>query len=94
MKTLYSFLLTTLFFVAFSAFAEDMPRTFDELDGDGNGYLNQEEASKRSDLASKWNDADKNSDGKIDISEFSAFEVRMVPPDDMAEPEPGAAPTK
>lgn len=74
--------------------AKDAPVTFDQLDDDKNGYLSQSEASQRQDLKEKWAMADKDADGKLDISEFSAFEVRMVPPDDMESPEIGAAPTK
>lgn len=75
-----------------SAFAVEKPITFDQLDADGNGYISKEEAAERADLNAKWATADKNADGKVDISEFSAFEVRMVPADDMESPEIGAAP--
>lgn len=80
--------------MAASVNADEGPLTFDALDDDRNGYLSQSEASQRPDLKEKWATADKDANGKLDISEFSAFETRMVPPDDMESPEIGAAPTK
>ena len=74
--------------------AEEKPMTFEQLDKNGDGYISADEAKANPDLAKKFAKADKDSNGKLDISEFSAFEERLVPADDMQEPEPGAAPTK
>ena len=68
--------------------------TFDDLDTNHDGYISADEAKANPDLWKKFTQADKDSNGKLDVSEFSAFEERFVPADDMEEPEPGAAPTK
>jgi len=69
--------------------------TFDQFDEDGDGYITKSEAADSSNMTKNWKQADKDSDNKLDVSEFSAFEgkERFVPADDMEEPEPGAAPT-
>ena len=42
----------------------------------------------------KWSETDKNTDGQLEISEFSMFEPgqQFVPPADDEQPDPGAAP--
>jgi hypothetical protein len=77
------------------AFAEkEAAVTFDQIDTDGDGYISKEEAKVSRDITKNWKKADKDQDGHVDISEFSAFESqeRFTPPSDMEEPEPGAAP--
>jgi hypothetical protein len=75
---------------------ENAAATFDELDDDKNGYLTKSEAMKRGDLKKNWKSIDTDANDKLDISEFSAFESkgRFTPPEDMEEPEIGAAPTQ
>lgn len=48
--------------------------SFNELDGDGSGYLNKDEARGREGLTEHWRDWDKNQDGVINRAEFSKFE--------------------
>lgn len=78
------------------AYAANEAATFDQLDGDSNGYLSKSEAGNRADLKKNWKSIDKDGDNQLDITEFSAFESigRFSPPEDMEEPEIGAAPTK
>lgn len=63
-------------FAAGSAIAgEQQGEMFKQLDTDQDGYISAEEAEAHGDLTSQWNSVDKNSDGQVDQSEFSAFEV-------------------
>jgi hypothetical protein len=68
--------------------------TFEQLDVDGNGYISAEEAQVRTELSDALKDSDADGDGQLNIAEFSAFEGkgRLTPPEDVAVPEPGAAP--
>lgn len=76
------------------AAAAETVLTFEQFDADGNGYISAEEASAGSELSANFKASDGNSDGQLDISEFSAFEGkgRLTPPEDAEIPEPGAAP--
>jgi len=47
---------------------------FNKLDTNHDGYISQDEARSDRDLAKDWKSADTNKDGKLDESEFSAFE--------------------
>lgn len=69
-------------------------KTFEELDADSDGYISKNEAKAQKSIEQNWAKADKDMNGRLDISEFSAFESigRYVPPTDREEPEPGAAP--
>lgn len=58
---------------------------FNKLDTNHDGYISQEEAKADSHLSQNWSTADPNNNGKIDESEFSAFEEEM---------EPGSMPSK
>lgn len=52
---------------------------FRNIDGDQDGYVTRKEAENHQRLTNNWEKADANSDGKLDASEFSAFE-EIVPP--------------
>ena len=68
--------------------------TFEQIDTNGDGYISREEAKVSRSMSQNWTKADKDKDGHVDISEFSAFESqgRFTPPEDLEEAEPGAAP--
>lgn len=53
---------------------------FNAVDRDGDGFISEQEAKSRSRLLESWNKADLNADGKIDQSEFSAFEPDQPAP--------------
>jgi hypothetical protein len=59
------------------AYSGDDPNKekFNRLDTNQDGYVSTEEATGNKDMLSKWTDIDKNSDGKLEYSEFSAFET-------------------
>lgn len=94
MKYLQVTLSASLLVLSGYAVAADTVSTFEGFDKDGNGYISAEEASAGSDLSANFKASDTNSDGQLDISEFSAFEGkgRVTPPEDAEIPEPGAAP--
>jgi len=48
--------------------------TFKQLDVNGDGYISTDEAAGHSKLLRQWANVDKNADGQIEMSEFSAFE--------------------
>jgi Ca2+-binding EF-hand superfamily protein len=50
---------------------------FKNLDQDKNGYISQNEARDKHRVFYYYPKADKNSDGHLDMSEFSAFEVEV-----------------
>jgi Ca2+-binding EF-hand superfamily protein len=50
---------------------------FKNLDQDKNGYISQYEARDKHRVFYYYPKADKNSDGHLDMSEFSAFEVEV-----------------
>ena len=79
--------------LTFSLSAEEVKtNTFSTMDKDGDGYISIVEATGNEALLRDWAKFDLDSDGKIELSEFSAFEgsaEAFVPPEDM---EPGAAP--
>ncbi|MDX5332481.1 MAG: hypothetical protein LPK58_00325 [Gammaproteobacteria bacterium] len=87
--------LFTAIFIAFGAGAvADVPMTFEDLDRDANGYINQSEAGARKDLKADFSSIDKDGDGRLTIREYQAYEGkgRMSPPEESEVPEPGAAP--
>lgn len=80
-------------FGVIAALSAEEVKTFEELDADSDGYISKEEAKADQSINNNWTKADKDSNGHLDISEFSAFEATgYVPPHDREEPEPGAAP--
>ena len=54
-------------------------RRFDAIDTDGDGYISEQEAQLQQRLLDSWEDVDLNSDGKVDHTEFSAFETEENP---------------
>lgn len=49
-------------------------KRFQTMDRDGDGYITREEAREHRRLMDHWQEADQNQDGRVDKSEFSAFE--------------------
>jgi Ca2+-binding EF-hand superfamily protein len=74
--------------------AGEYQATFEALDADGDGYISNKEAAARKDIDERWVIIDKNSDGQLDITEFSAFESegRFTPPEESEDAGIGAAP--
>jgi len=76
----------------------DTQKTFNSLDTNHDGYISPQEAKADPKLSEQWDSADANGDGKIEESEFSAFEAgtapTYVPRENPDEPTIGAEPTK
>lgn len=91
-KLLVSVFLTT--FVSSVTAAKSFPLLFEELDTDANAYISKAEAKVRKDLEKNFNKIDLNGDGKVNITEYQAYEgkERFQPPEDTETPELGAAP--
>ena len=91
-------ILLVIFALAFtlpvSAERVDTNKQFRMLDADNNGFISIIEATGQNELLMKWSETDKNTDGQLEISEFSMFEPgqQFVPPADDEQPDPGAAP--
>ena len=64
---------------AFSAgdMNRDQEMRFNKLDTNDNGYISQAEVKDKHRVYYYYQRADKNSDGHLDTSEFSAFEVEV-----------------
>ena len=77
-----------------TVWAAEAPKTFEELDADGNGRISKQEAKDQKSIKRNWAKIDADKSGELDISEFSAFEGigRYTPPEESETPEPGAAP--
>ncbi|MCG6971188.1 MAG: hypothetical protein LJE85_15580 [Gammaproteobacteria bacterium] len=85
-------------------FAEDtaQAKQFNKLDKDNDGSITMYEAKEHVDMLKSWEDFDKNANGKLEFSEFSAFEARsdqtskkaktFVPPENNDDYDLGAAP--
>jgi len=79
--------------------AEEMPgqASFQQLDQDSDGYVSIVEATGQNELLRQWSAVDTDTDGRLEMTEFSAFEeepatyVPAVNPDDA---DIGAAPTR
>lgn len=52
---------------------------FDQLDQDGDGYLNEEELQAQQQLAAEQDQIDSDQDGRVSRTEFSAFEQENMP---------------
>ena len=93
MKYYRLLILVLMLFFCGNIFAEEV-KLFDDIDDNGDGYITKQEARDLTEIKANWGKADTDKDGKIDVSEFSAFEGReMFQPVEVEEPEPGAAPT-
>ena len=95
MKYYKLLLLVSSFFISSTIYAGEVQK-FGDIDEDADGYISKMEANDYDELKSNWMKADADKDGKLDVSEFSAFEGMGMfqPAEDSSEPEPGAAPTK
>jgi len=87
--------------VSMFAMAGSSTADFQSLDKNGDGYISINEATGQLELLRKWVDADKNADGQIGRTEFSAMEESSAKtpaatfvPQDPENPELGAAPTR
>ena len=62
--------------------------TFQQLDQDNDGYVSIVEATGQNELLKQWSEVDTDTDGRLEMTEFSAFEeepatfVPAVEPDD------------
>jgi Ca2+-binding EF-hand superfamily protein len=69
-----------------SVYATDVNSTqqkkFSSLDMNHDGYISHEEAAVDKNLTKNWAAADSNEDGKLEASEFSAFEEVKAPESD------------
>jgi hypothetical protein len=93
-KTALLFSLMSLScFVSAAEMSADNERWFKDLDLDKNNVLTIDEAERNTLVFQKFNSIDKNQDGKLEASEFSAFEVpdHFEPPI-LEDPGVGAAP--
>ncbi|MDH5327327.1 MAG: EF-hand domain-containing protein [Gammaproteobacteria bacterium] len=57
------------------AMAGDIQTEFDAMDTDRDGLVSVTEAEGQLELLRRWAEVDKNADGLLEISEFSAFEI-------------------
>ena len=80
-------------FTCSSALSANLPTTFEEIDLDADGFISLTESKVRSDINKGWLAIDKDRDGALSLSEFTAYEGkdRFSPPDDMSTSELGAA---
>lgn len=63
-----------LIFWPFAAMsAEEPAMKFELLDIDGDGFISKSEATQNVRLRERWNNADKDNDGKLTAEEFSTF---------------------
>ena len=68
----------TAFFILNPAFAGDASQAeqFSNLDKDNDGYVSINEAEGHLDMLRHWVDIDRDTNGKLEFSEFSAFESK------------------
>ena len=81
---------------------ESQAELFSSLDKDNDGYVSINEADGQLDMLRHWVDIDKDTNGKLGFSEFSAFETQseedshkaktFVPPEEEDDYTLGAAP--
>ena len=96
MKAVSLLAITALVFpiVLFAGADNDRKSEFKAMDRNQDGYVTIIEAEGKLDLLRQWADVDGNSDGKLEMSEFSAFEIAPAYVQDDPEDEAtiGAAP--
>jgi hypothetical protein len=90
MRQMIIFALAVLFSASVFAGSQGMGRgmgagagpMYRNLDTDGNGYISRQEIQahqrRMERMTKNWQAADMNRDGKVDISEFSAFEEKEM----------------
>jgi len=90
--------------IVLPTYAEDATQAaqFSHLDKDNDGYVSIPEAEGHLDMLRNWVDIDKDTNGKLEFSEFSAFETKseqssekaktFVPPENEGDYGVGAAP--
>lgn len=95
------FLLVAAVLFPLNIYAEDKPTTqemFNKLDTNKDGYISQKEAKADKNLSKDWSKVDSDKKGKIDESQFSAFEESREPSDmpseSPAQPSEESAPMK
>jgi hypothetical protein len=59
--------------------SRDLQKEFKDLDRDGDGFLSRAEVEQNSSLKAKFEAADTNGDGKLDLSEFQVLEAEASP---------------
>lgn len=83
MKSKEILIVVAVALLPLSAYAAEYSSTtqekFNQLDTNHDGYISQDEAKADSQLSQDWSRADSNNNGKIEESEFSAFEEEMEP---------------
>lgn len=87
-------LFASLFICANSFSGTSIPITFEELDTDANNFISKDEGKVRTDITKNWKSIDKDDNGKLDVTEYSAYEGkdRFSPPEESSVSELGAAP--
>ena len=98
MKTKLAFVLFVVSFISWAPLmsSEVLPTAFEEIDADTDGVISHTEGNVRPDITRNWALIDKNEDGKVDVTEYAAYEGknRFSPPEESSTPELGAAPFK
>ena len=96
MKLQHTVLAAGLLCLSSGLAAEELTTTeqFNKLDMNKDGAVSINEATGQLQLLRKWTDIDKNRDGELEMSEFSAFEPadEYVPDNSETEDNIGAAP--
>jgi len=91
-------LLSVAVTVTSTAFAEQSSSdaTFKKLDRNSDGYISIKEAAENAALVKSWKTLDTDTNEKLEMSEFSAFEEEQdfTPPQNSDTPDIGAAPHK
>ena len=61
--------------------------SYQDLDKNQDGYINNDEAQDMPELAGQWTVTDTNQDGKVDKAEFALFEITTNESLKIGEPE-------
>ena len=56
-------------------FGDDNAEAFSKLDINGDGFITEQEALAHAGLIEVFGDGDENSDGRLDMDEFSVLEI-------------------